>query len=249
MAPPKPTGRVPGPAGKDLKPFFPAPAGRFNLPDLPPPPLAPTQPPKPKSEPFTNTPKPSEMLLSFDPTKSRRVGRCGQIKFVQTCQIIADSKPIQPGLFFAGFKFRDAFALGDGTYIDTFEENLTPFYDVVSSIGFFRESPEGSGQIVAGEAGMGDAPIAKNKTIMFNPATNPKGFRDVTMKLEIFATCAAGKDTGKFYEGVRWEWHLTAQENTAGSNGTVRIIEKDVDVPSQAFFDALGKYTTVRGGG
>lgn len=175
MAPPKPTGRVPGPAGKDLKPFFPAPAGRFNLPDLPPPSLAPTKPPTPKSEPFTNTPRSSEMLLSFDPTKSGRVGRCGQIKFVQTS--IADGKPIQPGRFFSGFQFRDAFALADGPYIDTFPENLTPFYDVVSSIGFLRESPEGSGQIVSDIAAMGDAPVARNPAIMFDPSPTRKASR------------------------------------------------------------------------
>ena len=249
--------RIPGPfvtqsilAGLLASPFLDRspvpPAGGMNLPGiLPPKPL----PRLPSGRPYTQLgTKTSEMNLSFNPAESRLVGRCDRILFVQVCQIIADGKPILPGKFFAEFKFRDAWALPDGSFVDLLApDSIGPHYEVMAAIGFHKESPPGSGHVISDSSIMGDAPVAKNPAIMFDPVKNPKGFKEALFKLEVFATCAAGSDFNaarapKFYEGVRWTWRLTEQENRAGGLGTAQVVETNAATPSPGFFAAVDKF-------
>jgi hypothetical protein len=244
--------RIPGPFGTEsilagllaspfLDPSRVPPAPGMTLPGILPPKLLPRLPSgRPYRQLGTKT---SEMNLSFNPSESRLVGRCDRILFVQVCQIIADGKPILPGKFFAGFKFRDAWALADGSFVDLLApDSIGPHYEATAAIGFHRESPPGSGQVISDSSIMGDAPVAKNQAIMFDPVKNPKGFKEALFKLEVFATCAAGSDLNKFYEGVRWTWKLTERENRAGGLGTVQVVETNVETPSPAFFAALDKF-------
>jgi hypothetical protein len=245
-------GRIPGPLGTQsilaallaspfLDPSPVAPVPGMSLPGILPPKLPPRLP---SGRPYTQLgTKSSEMNLSFNPSESRLVDRCDRILFVQVCQIIADGKPILPGKFFAEFKFRDAWALADGSFVDLLApDSIGPHYEVMAAIGFHRESPRSSGRVISDSSIMGDAPVAKNPAIMFDPVKNPKGFKEALFKLEVFATCAAGGDLNKFYEGVRWTWRLTEQENRAGALGTVQIVETNAATPSPGFFAAVDKF-------
>jgi hypothetical protein len=185
------------------------------------------------------------MSLQFDPAESRLVSRCDLIVFAQVCQIFADGKAIRPGAFLPDWKYRDAWALDNHSFLDLRETDPGPYYpDPIP--GYRKESPEGSGRFSTDPAIMSDAPSVRRPNVLFDPVKHPKGFKVVTFKLETFATCKKGLDLGKWYEGVVWEWELTWQESQKGEPGQIRVVGMNVGSPSENFLAAFDKYVRVK---
>jgi hypothetical protein len=212
---------------------------RPQLPSLPVP--GPLQGPDTVSEPDpyekTRT-RGNEVFLVFDPDRSAKVDRCDRIVFAQTCQILVDGVAVQPGSFLPEWKYRDAWALPSGVFLDVTDEEPGPYYPHVFG-GWKKDSS-------SEPASMGDAPHVERESVFFDARRFPKGAKLVVFRLETFAACVRGRDIGSFYEGVRWDWTKSAGEQLSGKAGTATIRDRNAQTPTLEFLAAIARYLAVQ---
>jgi len=185
--------------------------------------------------------KGNEVFLVFDPERSAKVDRCDRIVFAQTCQIVVDGVAVMPGSFFPDWKYRDAWALPNGVFLDVTDEEPGPFYP--HSFGGWRKDSSSE------PASMGDSPHMERNGIFFDAGRSPKGAKVVIFRLESFAACVRGKDIGSWYEGVRWDWTKTAAEQRAGGAGTAVFRDRNATTPTLDFLAAFARYLSVQTSG
>jgi hypothetical protein len=180
----------------------------------------------------------NEATLVFDPEQSEKVDRCDRIVFAQTCQIFVDGVAVMPGSFLPDWKYRDAWALPNGVFLDLTEDEPGPYYPY--GIGGYRKDHSSD------PATMGDAPTVDRDGIFFEAVRVPKGAKVVVFRLQTFAACARGRDIGSFYEGVLWDWTKTAGEQLTRKSGTAAIRVRNVGAPTLDFLAAFARYVAVK---
>jgi hypothetical protein len=230
----------PAPAPGAFLPPLPVPGGlRPPVPVLPVPGPVPGPQPLSPPEPYEKSRvRGNEITLVFDPERSEKVGRCDRIVFAQTCQVVVDGVPVLPGSFLPDWKYRDAWALPNGVFLDLTEDEPGPYYPY--GIGGYRKDHSSD------PATMGDAPSMERDGVFFEAGRVPKGAKRVVFRLESFAACAMGRDIGSFYEGVRWEWTKTAAEQLTRKSGTATIRDRNLATPTLEFLAAFARYVSVR---
>jgi hypothetical protein len=152
-----------------------------------------------------------------------------------------DGVAVLPGSFFPEWKYRDAWALPSGVFLDATEDEPGPYYAHV--FGGWRK--DSSSEL----ASMGDAPHVERESVFFDARRFPKGAKVVVFRLESFAACVRGKDIGSFYEGVRWDWTKSAGEQRNGKAGTATIRDRNATTPTLDFLAAFAKYLSVQAAG
>jgi hypothetical protein len=96
---------------------------------------------------------------------------------------------------------------------------------------------------------MGDAPSMERDGIFFEAGRVPKGAKSVVFRLETFAACVRGRDIGRFYEGVRWDWTKSAGEQLSRKAGTAVLRDRNLATPSPEFLAAFARYQRVQAAG
>jgi hypothetical protein len=154
---------------------------------------------------------------------------------VQVVQYFCDNKTIKPSDFMSDFAYQDSTALPNGSHVDHVRGETTP--------GYQQGSSEGRKNGVSQHATMTDAPTTDGGDKGFYDATkNPNGWKKIVKKFETFAWCMQGTDCGKWYEGVKWEYTKTWEDNRDGKLGTSVLTDNNVATPSQNFLDAFDKF-------
>lgn len=177
--------------------------------------------------------------IVFDPDKSCKITKCDKIVNVQVIQMLVDGKPIKPGDYYDGFKYRDKTALANGSYVDHLKTETTPDYQ--QGVG------DGKKNGSSGKATMNDTPSDSRNNLFYDATKNPTGWKEVVYKFETFAYCMKGPDCGKWYEGVTWEYKKTWEDARDGKNGVSSITDKNAPGPSQNFLDAFNKFNKEKG--
>jgi len=185
-----------------------------------------------RDTPFQGTmTKENRIDIVFDPKKSKKVTPCDKIVFIQVVQNLVDGNPMKPGDFCLGWKYRDKVSTRDSRYVDFFKLEKDPYYngDDSQDIGTSGESDSKKKN-----ATMDDTP--------FDSFTDgSKNANTVTFKFETFAFCAKGKDCGKYFEGINWEYTRTKDDVKNGKEGISRITGAR-DEPSKGFKEAVKKW-------
>jgi hypothetical protein len=157
--------------------------------------------------------------IVFDPSKSELTTPCEEIVLIQTVQMCANGIPVDPGVYYDGFEYRDDDAIDDqpdtsgdetGTYVDHLEDASTPYYQ--ASAG--GPGSVGSSNGTSSNSSLVDAPATGGGNRGFD------GLQTVKYKFETCAFCAKGEDAGHYFGCLLWEYTKTGADQAAGTPGT-----------------------------
>jgi hypothetical protein len=101
-----------------------------------------------------------------------------------------------------------------------------------------KKTPDGSVNAV-----LWDQPAQAGGFDWYHPQDNATGIREVVFKFETWGWCERGSDLGRWYDGVKWEYRLTWQNQS----GTVRQLLPNPTEPSERFLAAYQKYLEAMG--
>ena len=178
----------------------------------------------------------------FDPDKSARVKKCEKIVHVQFRRGLADGTMIKPGTYTSAMQHKDAILTADGWAVDSLPSETTPDYQ--QGVGNGKKNAGGSTK-----ATMSDAPTTGGGDKgFFDPIGNPTGWRTYTIEFAAFAYCMQGDDCGQWYEGVKWEYTKTWQDQRDGKPGLSKIVDQNVGGgPSTSQREAFTKFNSAKG--
>jgi len=178
--------------------------------------------------------------IVFDPDKSSKVKKCDKIVHVPFIQMTVDDVITKPGDYYSGFKYRDSVTTDDGWYVDHLQSEKTPDYQ--------QGNGDGSKNGGTTKASMVDAPQDSRGGVFYDPITNKTGWKKVKYSFVAFAYCMKGSDCGKWYEGVRWEYNKTWEDQRDGKKGESKITDNNVTTgPTKSQLEAFEKFNKAKG--
>jgi RHS repeat-associated protein len=185
----------------------------------------------------------STIRLVFDPAKSQKAVCCSKITFVQVSQVVANGRPILPSDYSAQWKYSDVYTTRPDYYqVDQQQGSSSPIY--------LHEDIDTEGT-VWGKSGMKVDEYSQNAVLLDDPAAlgGDKGFlpkaggwRTIELKFETFAFCDGGRERGKWYEGVKWEYFQSSQRALRGMKGVSSITDWNLETPSESFLRAYNLF-------
>jgi hypothetical protein len=175
----------------------------------------------------TGKPTTNRINIDFYPNLSITAKNCDKIAFVQFIRLMVDGSPMSWAdlegpkseyLDVITYNARDKDA-NDRWCVDIGADQRTPYTQESQAIKWYGSK---NGSLVE-PAKMFDQPYTKAEGPkakgFFDPTSNPKGCRRVRYNFATYAFCAAGSECGHFYEGVRWDWSLKAEDFHKGMKG------------------------------
>jgi len=190
--------------------------------------------------------------IVFDPNKSKKAKCCDKIATVQVLKIVTvdskyKTKSIQPGHYDSNEGYKDQWTIKDNTFLDAEEDDKTPAYQENGDGTFGKKND--SETIKATEV---DIPFTSGGSYGFyDKRANPiEGWKRVTFFFETFAWCMKGddnknKETMGFYEGIKWYYTKTYEDDKADLDGVSRITLDNLQAPSGSFLAAFDLYNKV----
>jgi hypothetical protein len=193
--------------------------------------------------------KGTEIQIYFDPSVSKLAKCCFTIWLSQVLQIYEDGKPVMPGKHNTFWKYRDAWAVGNGAHIDAGEKATVPYYQSTltdRSVNYPGRKTEN----ITKESAMNDQPRATGgNSGYYHEKLRPNGVKEIVYSFEVFAWCGDGEDRPKFYEGIKWEYRRTWEQwwDKDIDEGDVLVTNYNLEKPSATFLEAFEKFNKVKG--
>lgn len=187
----------------------------------------------------------NRIFVIFDPRYSKKLVKCDTVAHVQFLRSYADGRIVKPSDLSKSFKHHDVIMSSEGWSIDHSREDGTPDYQ--QWMGGKGKGDKKSLQ----EARFTDAPYLSGGNIGFyHPTSNPHGFKELRVDFVAYAYCLGSddcEDCGKWYEGVRWEYIRTWEDQSYGRVGESRIIDKNVTTgPTIGQLEAFKRFCSVK---
>ena len=185
--------------------------------------------------------------IEFDPGKSKKVKKCDKIVHIQFVRRYIDGKAVKPSEVDAGaFGYKDKASVdgGKGWGVDFLRTEFTPDYQQGRATATDREGHKNGGSQTAK---MMDQPDYSGLAAKFyDKTTNPTGWKRVALKFESYARCMSGTDSGKWYEGVGWQYTVTWKDIRDGKSGTSKIVDRNLSgPPSKKQQEAFANFNTL----
>ena len=245
-----------------------------NPPALPPGPLgAQAQPLEdfPKGKPVTAAIKDGyKIKITFDPRKSNRARQADRINFHQIVQIWARDKNdkqliLKPSQITDDWKACDDWLSEEQWFVDVYKDTPGSYYikEGYDRKGYYRTGGDfgrinhahgtaDKNAVLDDEPAINDSSVARR--LLYDKDLNPKGlYHQLWFYFYSHAVCQQGddKNAGRWYEGLGWQWTLSAKwyydaRNRAG-HGVSTYYDPVIGYPYPFFSKAVKKYWAVKG--
>ncbi|MCY2992009.1 MAG: hypothetical protein NTY19_29635 [Planctomycetota bacterium] len=198
-------------------------------------------PPNPNEESKTTG---NRIDLVFDPAKSSKIAQCEKIVHIQFVQKSVDGTVIKPGDFISTWKYRDDITTDAGWGVDCLAGETSPDYQQGNGNGTKNGGTSKATMADAPKTGGGET----SKYQFYDPVGNPDGAKTYRNSFATYTYCMKGKDCGKWYEGVTWEYVKTWEDQRDGKAGASTITNKNVTTsPTKEQLDAFAKFNKQNG--
>ena len=180
----------------------------------------------------------------FDPSLSITATDCKKIADIQFSQMTADGTAMLPGSYYAGYDYQDPVTTPDNYWvIDFLKGETTPDYQQSrsdSQFGYINIAGSQTAIITdRPQTGGGDKRF-------YDPSSNPKGWKKIVFNFFTYCWCMEGAQCGGWYEGIRWTFTKTWENQRDGLPGLVAIADDNVPPPPSdeliTAFDLFNNY-------